>query len=94
MRTLLTTIATALSVATLHAAPTSTLLAIVTQEQVSLRASPRDSATQHALLTQGDTLEIRGERADYVQVYDHRRERASLARRPPGRDEPRRWRRR
>ena len=80
MRTLLTSVATALSVAALHAAPTSALFAIVTQDQVSLRASPRDSATQHALLTQGDTLEIRGERADYVQVYDHRRERAGFVR--------------
>jgi hypothetical protein len=55
-------------------------LAIVSQDQVSLRASPRDSAPQHALLTQGDTLEIRGERADYLQVYDHRRERAGFVR--------------
>lgn len=55
-------------------------LAIVSQDQVSLRASPRDSATQHAVLTQGDTLEIRGERADYLQVYDHRRERAGFVR--------------
>ena len=80
MRTLFTSVAAALSIAALHAAPTPALLAIVTQDQVSLRASPRDSATQHALLTQGDTLEIRGERAEYVQVYDHRRERAGFVR--------------
>lgn len=55
-------------------------LAIVSQDQVSLRASPRDSAPQHALLTQGDSLEVRGERADYLQVYDHRRERAGFVR--------------
>lgn len=57
---------------------TATLLtlAIVTQDQASLRAAPRDSAVQQAALWQGDTLEIRGQRMDYVQVYDHRRERA------------------
>lgn len=80
MRALLTAVAAALSVAASNAAPTAPMLAIVTQDQVSLRASPRDSATQHALLTQGDTLEIRGDRADYVQVYDHRRERAGFVR--------------
>jgi hypothetical protein len=51
-------------------------LAIVTQDQSSLRAAPRDSAQQQAVLYQGDTLEIRGARMDYLQVYDHRRERA------------------
>ena len=51
-------------------------LAIVTQDQASLRAAPRDSAVQQAALWQGDTLEIRGQRMDYLQVYDHRRERA------------------
>lgn len=51
-------------------------IAIVTQDPVALRASPRDSAQQQAQLWQGDALEIRGERLDYLQVYDHRRERA------------------
>jgi hypothetical protein len=51
-------------------------LAIVTQDQASLRAAPRDAAVQQATLWQGDTLEIRGQRMDYLQVYDHRRERA------------------
>ena len=51
-------------------------LAIVTQDAVPLRAAPRRSAQQHATLWQGDTLEVRGERLDYLQVYDHRRERA------------------
>ncbi len=57
-------------------AATLLTLAIVTQDQASLRAAPRDSAVQQAALWQGDTLEIRGQRMDYVQVYDHRRERA------------------
>jgi hypothetical protein len=51
-------------------------LAIVTQDQTSLRAAPRDSGQQQAVLWQGDALEIRGARMDYLQVYDHRRERA------------------
>jgi hypothetical protein len=55
-------------------------LAIVTQDQSSLRASPKDSAQQNAVLWQGDALEIRGERMDYLQVYDHRRERAGFVR--------------
>jgi len=53
-----------------------TALAIVTQDQAPLRAAPRRSAQQQAQLWQGDTLEIRGQRMDYLQVYDHRRERA------------------
>lgn len=55
-------------------------LAIVTQDQAALRASPRDSAQQQTVLTQGDALEIRGTRMDYLQVYDHRRERAGYVR--------------
>jgi hypothetical protein len=59
-------------------ATTLLTLAIVTQDQASLRASPRDSAVQQAALWQGDTLEIRGQRMDYLQVYDPRRERAGF----------------
>ncbi len=49
--------------------------AIVTLDQAPLRASPRDSAQQQAVLWQGDSLDVRGEKADYLQVYDHRLER-------------------
>ena len=55
-------------------------LAIVTQDQTALRAAPRDSAPQQAMLWAGDSLEIRGQQADYLQVYDHRRERAGYVR--------------
>ncbi|OQA33340.1 MAG: hypothetical protein BWY57_01273 [Betaproteobacteria bacterium ADurb.Bin341] len=55
---------------------TLAFIAIVTQNQVALRAAPYDSAQQQAVLWQGDSLEIRGRRMDYLQVYDHRRERA------------------
>ncbi len=56
------------------------LVAIVTQDQSSLRSAPRDSAPQQAVLAQGDSLEIRGQKGDYLQVYDHRRERAGFIR--------------
>lgn len=59
-------------------AATLAALAIVTQNQAALRAAPRDSAPQQAVLWQGDALEIRGQRMDYLQVYDHRRERAGF----------------
>lgn len=55
-------------------------MAIVTQDNAQLRAAARDSAQQQALLWQGDSLEIRGEKGDYLQVYDHRRERAGYIR--------------
>lgn len=58
------------------AAATLSAYAIVTTDQAALRAAPKDSAAQHAVLWQGDLLEIRGRRMDHLQVYDHRRERA------------------
>jgi len=57
-----------------------TVIAIVTQDQSALRAAPRNSAAQQAVLWQGDSLEIRGEKGDFLQVYDHRRERAGYIR--------------
>ncbi|KQV52441.1 MULTISPECIES: hypothetical protein [unclassified Duganella] len=55
-------------------------LAIVTQDQLPLRAAPRESAQAQAVLWQGDALEVRGTRGDFLQVYDHRRERAGYVR--------------
>lgn len=55
-------------------------LAIVAQDQAPLRAAPRDSAPPQAVLWQGDSLEVRGIKGDYLQVYDHRRERAGYVR--------------
>ncbi|CAB5659507.1 putative carboxyl-terminal-processing protease, deltaproteobacterial [Delftia tsuruhatensis] len=54
--------------------------AIVVQDQASLRASPRDGAQQQASLWQGEVLEVRGERLDYLQVWDHKRERGGFIR--------------
>jgi hypothetical protein len=52
--------------------------AIVQADGVALRSAARDSATAQATLTQGDILEVRGHRLDYLQVYDYRRERAGF----------------
>ena len=60
-----------------------TTLAIVVQDQTALRAAPRESARQQAMLWQGEPLEVRGERQDYLQVYDHRIERAGYVRAAP-----------
>jgi len=53
----------------------STILAIVTQSQVALRAAPREAAPQQALLRQGEVLELRAARGNYLRVYDLKRER-------------------
>jgi hypothetical protein len=50
-------------------------LAIVVQDHASLRAGPRSNAAELAALWQGDVLEVRGEQAGYLKVYDFRRER-------------------
>lgn len=55
-------------------------MAIVLRDQTSLRAAPRDSAPQQAVLWQGEVLEVRGERLDYLQVWDHVRERGGFVR--------------
>ncbi len=54
--------------------------AIVVSDLSVLRAAPRDGAQQQAQLWQGELLEVRGERLDYLQVYDHQRERAGFIR--------------
>lgn len=54
--------------------------AIITQDRVALRAAPRDSAKQQAVLWQGEMVEVRGERMDYVQIYDYQRERGGFVR--------------
>ncbi len=71
LATALSAIATAASAATLGTA-------IVTTDQAVLRAAPRDGAPQQAQLWQGEALEVRGERLDYLQVWDHRRERGGF----------------
>jgi len=55
-------------------------LAIVVQDHTPLRSAARSSATELTTLWQGDVLEIRGERAGYLQVYNYRRERGGYLR--------------
>lgn len=57
-----------------------TSLAIVTQDNVALRAAPRDSASTQVVMWQGDSLEVRGEKGDFLQVWDYRRERGGYIR--------------
>jgi hypothetical protein len=56
------------------------MLAIVTQNQVALRAAPRESAPQQATLWQGEVLDLRDARGDYLLVYDPRIERQGYLR--------------
>ena len=53
-------------------------LAIVVRDQTALRAGPHDAAPQQAQLWQGEVLEVRGEKLDYLQVWDYRRERGGF----------------
>jgi hypothetical protein len=62
------------------APPPANPLAIVTQDGVALRAQARHSAATQAVLWQGENLEVRGRTLDYLQVYDHRLERAGFVR--------------
>ncbi|MGO9945727.1 MAG: hypothetical protein ACLPWG_02620 [Steroidobacteraceae bacterium] len=55
-------------------------LAIVVQDHAALRAAPRSSAAELTRLWQGDVLEVRGEHAGYLKVYDYRRERGGYLR--------------
>ena len=54
--------------------------ALVTQDAVPLRSGAKSGGTPLALLTQGELLELRGERMDYLQVYDPSRERGGYVR--------------
>jgi len=61
-------------------------LAIVVQDHTALRAAPRSGATELTALWQGDVLEIRGQHAGYLKVYDYRRERGGYLRREGARE--------
>jgi hypothetical protein len=69
----------AASIAAAAAAATMTT-AIVTTDHAVLRAAARESAPSQAQLWQGEVLEVRGERLDYLQVWDHQRERGGYVR--------------
>ena len=54
--------------------------AIVMQDEVPLRATPGASARPLAVLSQGETVEVRGVRLDYLHVWDYTRERGGYVR--------------
>jgi len=54
--------------------------ALVVQDAVPLRSGAKSGGAPLALLTQGELLELRGERLDYLQVYDLVRERGGYVR--------------
>ena len=62
------------------AAPAAPRYALVTQDAVPLRSGAGSGGTPLALLTQGELLELRGDRLDYLQVYDLSRERGGYVR--------------
>ncbi len=55
-------------------------LAIVVADHTPLRSGAQSGSTELTTLWQGDVLEIRGERAGYLQVYNYRRERGGYLR--------------
>jgi hypothetical protein len=54
--------------------------AIVLQDETLLRPTPGAAAAASGVLWQGETLEVRGERLDYLQVWDYARERGGYVR--------------
>ncbi|HLK89376.1 MAG TPA: hypothetical protein VKZ18_05765 [Polyangia bacterium] len=56
------------------------LVALVAEDPAVLRNAPRDNAPAQATLWRGDWLEVRGEAAGFLEVYDHRHERPGYIR--------------
>jgi hypothetical protein len=54
--------------------------ALVVQDALALRAAPRAAGTPLATLGQGELVELRGARMDYLQVYDATIERGGFVR--------------
>jgi hypothetical protein len=62
------------------AAPPAPRYGLVMQDALPLRSGARSGGTPLATLTQGELLEVRGERMDYLQVWDLARERGGYVR--------------
>ena len=65
------------------AAPLSSraaVYALVVQDETPLRPTPGASAKPSTVLWQGEMVEVRGERLDYLQVWDYARERGGFVR--------------
>jgi hypothetical protein len=58
----------------------ASVVALVVQAPAALRSGPHPDAPRETALTPGDWLEVRGERQGFLEVYDHRRERAGYVR--------------
>src|SRR3954471_3157574 len=56
------------------------LVALVAEDPAVLRNAPRDNAPAQAALWRGDWLEVRGETAGFLKVWDHRHERPGFIR--------------
>lgn len=56
----------------------SEAVGLVMQPNVSLKSAPKDSARELAVLWQGEWVEVRDKRMDYLEVYDHKRERVGF----------------
>jgi hypothetical protein len=56
------------------------VVALVAEDPAVLRNAPRDDAPAQASLWRGDWLEVRGETAGFLKVYDHRHERPGYVR--------------
>ena len=54
--------------------------AIVLQDNTPLRPAASAAARPHTMLEQGETVQVRGERLEYLQIYDYRHERGGYVR--------------
>lgn len=53
-------------------------IGLVIQKNTSLKSAPKDSASVLAVLWQGEWVEVRNKRMEYLEVYDHKRERVGF----------------
>lgn len=76
------TVALALAACALQAwAAPSHQAMLVLQDGAALRIAPKEGSPEQARLVRGEALELRGERLDWLQVWDYRRERGGFVRR-------------
>ena len=61
-------------------AANASVFALVIQDETPLRPTPGASAKPSTVLWQGEMVEVRGARLDYLQVWDHARERGGYVR--------------
>ena len=74
--------AAAVALALVTPTPAQAASALVLQDSTPLRAAPKDSAPLLTPLWRGEALEVRGVKGDWLQVWDHGRERGGFVRAP------------